>query len=87
MVYPEPDINSVHEIICLIPSVRAYYRGPKSPDLQPLEWQHGFRTTANNDPSVFPNLKVPRLTQFTNLSEPDVYLAAVACLQDTGPCQ
>jgi|SRR5271157_761264 len=87
VVYPEPDINSVHEIICLDSQCARLITALKSPDLQPLEWQHGFRTTANNDPSVFPNLKVPRLTQFTNLSEPDVYLAAVACLQDTGPCQ
>lgn len=87
VVYPEPDINSVHEIICLDANCGRLIAALKSADLQPLEWKHGFRTTANNDPSVFPNIKVPHLTQFTNLPEPDVYLAAVACLQDTGPCQ
>jgi len=87
VVYPEPDINSVHEIICLDPDCGRFIAALKSPDLQPLEWKHGFRTAANNDPSVFPNIKVPRLTRFTNLPEPDVYLAAVACLQDAGPCQ
>ncbi|MGC1378476.1 MAG: hypothetical protein WA821_19750 [Anaerolineales bacterium] len=87
VVYPEPDINSVHEIICLDSECARLITALKSPDLQPLEWRHGFRTTANNDPSVFPNFKIPHLTQFTNLPEPSVYLAAVACLQDSGPCQ
>lgn len=87
VVYPEPDINSVHEMICLDTACGRLITALKSPDLQSLEWKHGFRTGPADDPAVFPNLKVPRLTQFTNLPEPSVYLSVVACLQGKSPCQ
>jgi hypothetical protein len=87
VVYPEPDINSVHEIICLDAQCARLIAALKSPELQALEWKHGFRTGSNDDQSVFPNIKIPRLTKFTNLPEAGVYLSTVACLQNKGPCQ
>ena len=90
ILYPEPDINSVHQVICLNTRCSRLVDALRSPEFQTAAWKHAFRTVINgvaNDASTFPHLQTPRLTKITNLPEADVYLATIACLKDQGACQ
>ena len=90
VLYPEPDIYSVHQVICLNPRCARLLDALRSPEFQTAAWKHAFHTVINgvpNDPGMFPHLKSPKLTKITNLPEADVYLATLACLKDQGQCQ
>ena len=91
ILYPEPDIYSVHQIIALTPAGQRLITALQDPALQALAWKHGFRsmtTSVSDDPATFSNLKYPaRLTSVTSLPDPDGILRVVACLTDDTQCQ
>ena len=91
VLYPEPDIYSVHQVIALTPAGARLITALQDPELQALAWKHGFRSMTSgvtDDPGTFPNMTFPaRLTSVTSLPDPDVILRVVACLNDDTQCQ
>jgi len=91
VLYPEPDIYSVHQVIALTPAGQRLITALQDPQLQALAWKHGFRSMSSgvtDDPATFPNMKFPaRLTSVTSLPDPNVITRVVACLNDDAQCQ
>jgi len=90
ILYPDPGVYSVHQIIALTPNGQRLITALQDPALQALAWKHGFRSMSpgvTDDPATFPNLQVPgHLTSVTSLPDPDVITRVVACLNDDSQC-